>query len=59
MIEKIVKGFETKKAALNHMQIMSSPETVLVNQGDKWLVVCKKQVVVLEGECSETNIQTS
>ena len=59
MTEQIVKEFETKKAALNHMQIMSSPETVLVNKGDKWLVVCKKQVVVLEGECSETNIRTS
>lgn len=59
MIEQIVKEFETKKAALNHMHIMSPPETVLVNQGDKWLVVYKKQVVVLEGGCSETNIRTS
>ena len=59
MIEQIIKEFDTKHSALNYMQIMTSPEVVLVSQSGKWLVVTKKQIAVLDGECSETNIQTS
>ena len=59
MIEQVIKEFDTKHSALNYMQIMTSPEVVLVNQGGKWLVVTKKQITILDGECSETNIRTS
>ena len=50
MIEQIVKAFNTKKEALNYMQIMDTVESVLVNQNGKHLVVCKKQINVIEGE---------
>lgn len=59
MIEQIIKEFDTKHSALNYMQIMTSPETVLVSQGNKWLVVTKKQIATLDGECSAVDIQTS
>lgn len=51
MIEQIVKAFNTKKEALNYMQIMNTVESVLVNQNGQYLVVCKKQIAVVDGEC--------
>lgn len=51
MIEQIVKTFNTKREALNYMQIMDTVESILVNQNGQYLVVCKKQIAVVDGEC--------
>ena len=56
---QLVNKFNTKREALNFMQVVENSETTLVNRSDGWFVVRSKEEFTVEGECSETNIQTS